>query len=153
MVPPRSPDFDRFLELAAAQPSASSGRPAAPWSGRTGGIGVLDADRLRAASMTAICMPKQMPKYGTRDASELRRADLAFRAALVKSAGHQMLLTCSRNGAGSSCSNTSLDPVEIDLHLLAIPCDSASINDGGVLMPVYLPTMAIVPPSGCAPAR
>ena len=46
--------------------------------------------RLRAASITAICMPKQMPKYGTLAlARELRRADLAFGAALAEAAGHQ----------------------------------------------------------------
>ena len=45
--------------------------------------------RWRAASMTAICMPKQMPKYGTCRSRKTHRLDLAFGAALAEAARHQ----------------------------------------------------------------
>ena len=76
--------------------------------------------RLRAASITAICMPKQMPKYGTwRSRANCAARILPSAPRWPKPPGTRMPLTCSRNGAGSSFSNTSrLDPVEIDLDLV-----------------------------------
>ena len=46
--------------------------------------------RLRAASITAICMPKQMPKNGTlRSRAKRAAVDLALGAALAEAARHQ----------------------------------------------------------------
>src|SRR6266704_3364008 len=65
MVPPRSPAFDRFSSSLPRSHSVIR-----PTSGS--GLGPNSVEfaasmptRLRAASITAICMPKQMPKYGT----------------------------------------------------------------------------------------
>ena len=76
--------------------------------------------RLRAASTTAICMPKQMPKYGTlRSRANCAARILPSAPRSPKPPGTRMPWTCSRNGAGSSRSNTSrLDPVELDLDLV-----------------------------------
>ena len=88
--------------------------------------------RLRAASITAICMPKQMPKYGTlRSRANCAARILPSAPRWPKPPGTRMPLTCSRNGAGSSFSNTS-DSIQsrLTLTLLAMPpWDSASISD------------------------
>ena len=76
--------------------------------------------RLRAASITAICMPKQMPKYGTsRSRANCAARILPSAPRWPKPPGTRMPLTCSRNGAGILVlEHLALDPVEIDLHLV-----------------------------------
>jgi hypothetical protein len=63
-------------------------------------------------------MPKQMPKYGTFAGSrECRRGDLAFRAALAKTAWHENAVHAFQIRAASSASNTSdFDPLDVHLH-------------------------------------
>jgi len=65
-------------------------------------------------------MPKQMPKYGTvADTGELRRADLAFGAALAEAAGHQNAVDVfEERRRVLVLEHFALDPVEIDLHLV-----------------------------------
>ena len=86
----------------------------------------------RAASMQAICMPKQMPKYGTlRSRANLAARILPSEPRSPKPPGTRMPCTFSRNGAGSSFSKIS-DSIQSSLTrtLLAMPpCDSASISD------------------------
>ena len=76
--------------------------------------------RFRAASITAICMPKQMPKYGTlRVAREGDGVDLAFRAALAEAARHQDAVHPLQIGRRVLLlEDLALDPVEVDLHLV-----------------------------------
>ena len=76
--------------------------------------------RLRAASITAICMPKQMPKYGTlRSRANCAARILPSAPRSPKPPGTRMPWTSSRHGAGSSLlEHLALDPVEIDLHLV-----------------------------------
>jgi hypothetical protein len=87
---------------------------------------------LRAASITAICMPKQMPKYGTLRCGRSRPPDLALRAALAEAARHQDAVDMLEDkGAGSSFSKIS-DSIHsrLTLTLLAMPpWVSASISD------------------------
>ena len=88
--------------------------------------------RFRTASITAICMPKQMPKYGTwRSRANCAARIFPSAPRWPKPPGTRMPLTCSRNGAGSSFSNTS-DSIQsrLTLTLLAMPpWDSASVSD------------------------
>ena len=76
--------------------------------------------RFRAASITAICMPKQMPKYGTLPfARELRGADFAFGAALAEAARHQDAVDVfEERRRVLVLEHLALDPVEIDLDLV-----------------------------------
>ena len=88
--------------------------------------------RLRAASTTAICMPKQIPKYGTcRSRANCAARILPSAPRWPKPPGTRMPLTCSRKGAGSSRSNTSLSiQSRLTRTLLAMPpWESASISD------------------------
>src|SRR6185295_16823141 len=119
MVPPRSPLFDR---VSSSLPRSHS--VIRPTSGSLVGPNSVEfassmPTRLRAASMTAICMPKQMPKYGTSRARELRRADLAFGAALAEAAGHQDAVdVLEERRRVLVFEHLALDPVEVDLHLV-----------------------------------
>ena len=76
--------------------------------------------RLRAASMTAICMPKQMPKYGTwRSRANCAALDLSFGAALAEAARHQNAVDVLEEGRRIlTLEHLGLDPVEIDPDLV-----------------------------------
>ena len=88
--------------------------------------------RERAASITAICMPKQMPKYGTLRSRAKRAARILPSAPRwPKPPGTRMPWMPSRNGAGSSLSKTSLSiQSRLTFTWLAMPpwC-SASMSD------------------------
>ena len=120
MVPPRSPLAARFssslpLSHSVIRPTTGSG--VGPNSVE---LASAMPSRLRAASITAICMPKQMPKYGTwRSRANCAARILPSAPRWPKPPGTRMPLTCSRNGAGSSLlEHLGLDPVEVDLHLV-----------------------------------
>jgi hypothetical protein len=117
MVPPRSPDALRFSSMLPFSHSVirpTTGSEVSPNS-------VDDAFSMpaseRAASMQAICMPKQMPKYGT-----LRsRANLAARilpsAALAETARHQDAMHLFQPGRGVFLlEDLRFDPFEADPH-------------------------------------
>ena len=73
--------------------------------------------KCRAASMTAICMPKQMPKYGTLPlARETRRLDLALGAALAEAAGHEDRVHAFEllHRLALGLEHLGIDPVELD---------------------------------------
>src|SRR6266568_4018102 len=112
MVPPRSPAFDR---VSSSLPRSHS--VIKPTSGS--GVGPNSVElacsmptRLRAASITAICIPKQMPKYGT----SRSRANCAARA---EAAGHQDAVDMLQERRRILVlEHLALNPVEIDLHLV-----------------------------------
>ncbi len=95
---------DRASAARCPSPTRSSGRPPA----RSVGPNSVDEAfstpaRLRAASMTAICMPKQMPKYGTlRSRANWAAWILPSEPRSPKPPGTRMPCTFSRYGAGSS---------------------------------------------------
>ena len=120
MVPPRSPPCRRFcsslpLSHSVIRPTTGSG---------VGPNSVEFASamphRLRAASTTAICMPKQMPKYGTLAlARELGGADLSLGAALAEAARHQDAVdVLEERRRILALEHLALDPVELDLDLV-----------------------------------
>ena len=80
-------------------------------------LAVLMPAVFRAASMQAICMPKQMPKYGTPlRRANLRGLDLAGRAALAETAGHQDAVDVLEIGRRIlALEDLAVDPVEVDL--------------------------------------
>ena len=88
--------------------------------------------RFRAASITAICMPKQMPKNGTLLlAREPHRLDLARRAALAEAAGHQDAVHVLQPVHRAGCSKISLSTQSscTFTRLAMPPCASASASD------------------------
>src|SRR5712691_6883189 len=119
MVPPRSPSARRFssaLPLSHSVIRPTTGAEVGPNSVE---FASSIPHRFRAASTTAICMPKQMPKSGTRLARELRRADLALGAALSEAAGHQNAVDVLEERCRVfALEHFAFDPVEIDLDLV-----------------------------------
>ena len=65
--------------------------------------------RLRAASTTAICMPKQMPKYGTERSRAKRAAAILPSAPRSPKPPGTVPCTCSRSGAPARRSRTPPD--------------------------------------------
>ena len=97
-------------------PIRSAARPPARRTGRTRSTTRRRMPaRLRAASITAICMPKQMPKNGTLFSRAKRTASiLPWRAALAEAAGHQDAVhSSSRCTAPAVLEYLAVHPVEI----------------------------------------
>ena len=72
----------------------------------------------RANSPTAICMPRQMPRYGiSLLARDLRGADLALDAAPAEAAGDQDAVGVARAARAASLvvERLGVDPVDLDL--------------------------------------
>jgi hypothetical protein len=79
--------------------------------------------RLRAASITAICMPKQMPKTAPCARARTRRADLALGAALAEAAGHQDAVDVFEEAARVVALEDLADSIQsrLTFTLLAMP--------------------------------
>ena len=119
MVPPRSPSDDRAtsfsLPLVHSVIMPTIGSLVGPNSVE---LAALMPAVFRAASMQAICMPKQMPKYGTSlSAREPRRLDFSGRTALAEAARHQNAVDMLEIGRRVlALEDLAVDPVEVDLH-------------------------------------
>ena len=117
MVPPRSP---AALRRSSALPRSHSViRPTTACSQGPNSVdeAPLRPTRFRAASITAICMPKQMPKNGTlRSRAKRTASSLPAVPRSPKPPGTRMPWTPSRRAtASSSRSKTSeVDPVQLD---------------------------------------
>ena len=80
-----------------ASTRSSGRRPARAWAPNSVELASLMPTRLRAASRHAICMPKQMPKYGTlRSRANLAARILPSEPRSPKPPGTRMPLTPSR---------------------------------------------------------
>src|SRR5580704_9385782 len=112
MVPPRSPVTPRFcssLPFIHSVISPTIGSLVVPNSVE---FAASMPHRLRAASITAICMPKQMPKYGT-------WRSRANGAALAEAAGHEYSVDMfEKRRRVFVLEHLALDPVEVDLNLV-----------------------------------
>ncbi len=144
-MPPKSPPALRSPARCRG-PTRSSGPPPARRSARIrwNRPSSLPA-RLRVASITAICMPKQMPKYALCAAREARRVDLAFRAAPAEAARHQDAMHAEMlHGIPRSKISESIQ-LSLTRTLLAMPpWRRASARDFyASSSEVYLPTMAM----------
>ena len=118
MVPPRSPVCAALLQHVALQPFGHQADDRLLGRAEFGRRCVVDAGEDRAPPRcTAICMPKQMPKYGTlRSRANFAARILPSEPRSPKPPGTRMPCTFSSQGAGSSFSKISaLDPVELDL--------------------------------------
>ena len=87
----------------------------------------------RQASITAICMPKQMPKYGTlRSRANFGGEDLALRAARAEAARHQNAMhvfEMRRRDRPLSKISLSIQSSLTRTRLAMPPWVSASISD------------------------
>jgi hypothetical protein len=96
-------------------PSISADRPDSQKRMRRGSVGssgpALAGIPLPEPLATLHQLALHHRRLNERCEQRVRRANLAFRAALAEAAGTKMPLTCSRNGAGSSFSKTSLKSV------------------------------------------
>src|SRR5665213_238138 len=120
MVPPRSPFTARCssaLPFSHSVISPITGSDVAPNSVE---LASSMPQRLRAASSTAICMPKQMPEIGNVAlARKLRCADFAFGAALTEAARHQDAIDVfQKRGRILVLEDFGFNPVKLDLHLV-----------------------------------
>ena len=121
MVPPRSPPASRRSSMlprihSVIRPTTGSGARA-----ELGRARAVRARRdARAASITAICMPKQMPKYGTLRSRAKRAASiLPSVPRSPKPPGTRMPCTPSRCCTASSLlEDLAVEPVELDLHVV-----------------------------------
>ena len=119
MVPPRSPPDSRrssWLPRTHSVMSPITGSPQGPNS-------VLPASgspaRFRAASITAICMPKQMPKIGHLALARELAATSCLDAALAEAAGTRMPCTPSRYcDVNFLLEDLAVEPVELDAHMI-----------------------------------
>ena len=85
-----------------------------------GGVGVLEPSTSRANSMTAHCMPRHSPRYGTAlCAGEARGGDLALDAAMAEAAGHDDAVDARRAPTTTSPSSSSAS-TQLMLHLDAV---------------------------------
>ena len=120
MVPPRSPPKPRFCSSlpfihSVIRPTTGS-RVARIRSSSPASM----PQRFRAASITAICMPKQMPKYGTcRSRANCAARIFALGAALAEAARHQDAVDMfEERRRVLVLEHLAFDPVEIDLDLV-----------------------------------
>src|SRR5689334_6706604 len=71
----------------------------------------------RANSQTAICMPRQMPRYGICPSRATRAADLALDAATAEAAGHEDAVGLAEDPLRGLVVGQRLrvDPVDLDV--------------------------------------
>src|SRR6478735_4052793 len=109
-----------LLELVAAQPFGHQADQRLLGRAELGGVGVLDADEVSCGfDHRHLHAEADAEIWHVALARELRRADLAFGAALAEAARHQNAVDVLEERRGIFLlEDLAFDPVEIDLHLV-----------------------------------